>query len=211
MAKKKYYAVRKGSETGLFETWEECRARVQEYPGAQYKSFSDINEAWRYLGVDAEPPKLLEDGPEDAFGDDAVRIYVDGSYAGADEFSYGMVVLQGGRELCFSEKIADAALARMHNVAGEIKGAEAAMQYALDHQIRHVVIYHDYEGIAKWCTREWKANKPETQAYRDFYDAAGEKVTIEFRKVKGHSKDKYNDLADQLAKQALEADAGEEL
>ena len=47
----------------------------------------------------------------------------------------------------------------MRNVAGEIKGSEAAMQYALDHKIPSIIIYHDYQGIASWCNGDWKANK----------------------------------------------------
>ncbi len=70
-----------------------------------------------------------------------------------------MVILRDGREICFSKKASDKGLAQMHNVAGEIKGAEAAMQYAIDEGIRRIIIYHDYEGIAKWCLGEWKTNK----------------------------------------------------
>ena len=45
--------------------------------------------------------------------------------------------------------------------------------------------------------------KAGTIAYRDFYRKAKERVHIEFRKVKGHSNDKYNDMVDELAKEAL--------
>ena len=114
-----------------------------------------------------------------------------------------MVVLIDGKEEKFSQKMTDPQLAQMRNVAGEIKGSEAAMQYALDHKIPYIIIYHDYQGIASWCNGDWKANKPGTIAYRDFYQKAKEKVHIEFRKVKGHSNDKYNDMVDELAKEAL--------
>lgn len=135
---------------------------------------------------------------------DQVTAYVDGSYrSDTGEFSYGMVILKDGEEHTFCEKITDKDLAQMHNVAGEIKGSEAAMQYAIDHNIPEIVIYHDYEGIAKWCTGAWKANKPGTIAYQSFYQEAIRKVKIHFVKVKGHSNDKYNDMADQLAKSAL--------
>ena len=91
----------------------------------------------------------------------------------------------------------------MRNVAGEIKGAEAAMQYAFDHGMKELVIYHDYEGISRWPLREWKANKEGTIAYQAFYDKISKNVNIKFVKVKGHSGDKYNDEADRLAKEAL--------
>ena len=133
-----------------------------------------------------------------------MEIYVDGSYhAATKEFSYGMVVLVDGKEEKFSRKMTDPELAQMRNVAGEIKGSEAAMQYALDHKIPSIIIYHDYQGIASWCNGDWKANKQGTIAYRDFYKKASQKIKIQFRKVKGHSNDKYNDMVDQLAKEAL--------
>ena len=91
----------------------------------------------------------------------------------------------------------------MRNVAGEIKGAEAAMQYALDHGIREIAIYHDYEGIAKWCLGEWKTNNAGTKAYKAFHNKAKSRVKIRFVKVAGHSGNKYNDMADKLAKEAL--------
>lgn len=200
----KYYAVRRGSITGIFETWEECRASVSGYPGAEYKSFKTRQEASAYLGDDAvlQPegtaPFLEEesDGP--------VKIYVDGSYNSAtEEFSYGMVVLARTGEETYSRSFQDQELAAMHNVAGEIKGAEAAMQYALDKGLESIAIYHDYEGIAKWCLGEWKANKEGTKAYKAFYEKASRQVQISFVKVTGHSHDKYNDMADELARGAL--------
>ena len=218
MAKKKFYAVKQGRKTGMFLTWDDCRKQVMGYPGAIYKSFGTEAEAKEYLGIGdtvaggAGSDSGISGAECTAAGrtqtgtpaSDAVEIYVDGSYhAATKEFSYGMVVLIDGREEKFSQKMSDPELAQMRNVAGEIKGSEAAMQYALDHKIPSIIIYHDYQGIASWCNGDWKANKAGTIAYRDFYQKAKQKVNIEFRKVKGHSNDKYNDMVDELAKEAL--------
>ena len=136
--------------------------------------------------------------------EDRLRIYVDGSFhAGTGEFSYGMVVLLKEGIQTFHKKYDDKELAAMHNVAGEIKGAEAAMRYAMEHGIRKIAIYHDYEGFAKWCLGLWKTNKEGTRAYKSFYDEASRQVDIQFVKVAGHSGDTYNEMADQLAKEAL--------
>ena len=51
MAAKKYYAVKRGKATGIFRTWEECRACVEGYPGAVYKGFPGLEEAESYLGL----------------------------------------------------------------------------------------------------------------------------------------------------------------
>ena len=222
MAKKKFYAVKQGRKTGMFLTWDDCKKQVMGYPGAIYKSFGTREEAEAYLGVTGAQTGQKNgtvDATERTAGitrsvasgnnksentENAVEIYVDGSYhAATKEFSYGMVVLVDGKEEKFSQKMTDPELAQMRNVAGEIKGSEAAMQYALDYKIPSIIIYHDYQGIASWCNGDWKANKPGTIAYRDFYREASRKIKIQFRKVKGHSNDKYNDMVDQLAKEAL--------
>ena len=45
MTKQKFYVVWKGRKTGVFTTWEECKAQVQGYEGAQYKSFDTLLQA----------------------------------------------------------------------------------------------------------------------------------------------------------------------
>lgn len=45
MAKKKYYVVWKGKETGVFNSWDTVKKLVQGFDGAQYKSFTDKLEA----------------------------------------------------------------------------------------------------------------------------------------------------------------------
>lgn len=213
----KYYAVRKGRKEGIFRTWEECKNQVHGFAGAEYKSFKNRDEAEDYLnrglgkskeGQNTDSLKALKETIYDDLNrqdKDTIIAYVDGSYNGSDtEFSYGMVILDGSEEYKFSKKIEDRNLAQMNNVAGEIAGAMAAMEYAVIHNKKKVIIYHDYEGIAKWCMGEWKTNKEGTIAYKKYFDEIRKKIEVEFVKVKGHSNDKYNDLADELAKQALD-------
>ena len=49
MAKKKVYAVRKGRKTGLFYTWDECKAAIEGYSGAVFRGFLTEEEAKVYL------------------------------------------------------------------------------------------------------------------------------------------------------------------
>lgn len=190
----KFYAVRKGRKTGIFYDWDDCKSQVSGVSKAEYKSFKTLEEAEQYL---------LEDtitGQDD----NCIVAYVDGSYnKHTKEFSFGIVLFDNQQELHFYKKFDDIELSKMHNVAGEIKGAEAAMKYAVEHGFSKIIIYHDYEGISKWCTGEWKTNKDGTKAYKAFYDSVKSKLKVEFIKVKSHSNNKYNDLADKLAKQAI--------
>ncbi len=162
---------------------------------------------------------------------EALVAYVDGSYHSVTrEFSYGMVILswdfQGAaesekkseeeqdksqqndspvklKEQTYCEKFVDLDLASMRNVAGEIKGAEAAMRYAVSQGYSKLYIFHDYEGIARWCRGEWKAGKEGTKAYKAYYDSIQDRLQVIFVKVAAHTGDKYNEMADKLAKQAL--------
>ena len=43
--KKKYYAVWKGHHTGVFKSWDDCKAQIKDFKGAQYKSFLTFEAA----------------------------------------------------------------------------------------------------------------------------------------------------------------------
>ena len=206
----KFYAVKVGRTPGIYNTWDECKAQVDGVSGATYKSFKTAAEAAEFMGwsdnkkISQNINAVAKDSIKDTQPETEAVAYVDGSYnVATGEFSYGMVMFHEGKELHFNRRFEKSSLAEMRNVAGEIKGSEAAMEYAYNNGIKSISIYHDYEGIAKWPLRQWKANKGGTQAYQKFYDKISEKVNITFIKVKGHSGDRYNDEADRLAKEAL--------
>lgn len=204
MAAKKYYAVKAGRQTGLFTSWTDCKAQVEGYSGAIYKSFPTVQEAQQYLWGSQEQQQMQ---PEDVtqLADYEMIAYVDGSYhSGKRMFAYGAVIFYQGAEYHLKGSDDDSELVEMRNVAGEIRGAEQAMAFALEHQAQILHIYHDYEGIARWCTGEWQAKKIGTQQYRQTYQQTKQQgVKIHFHKVKGHSGNQYNELADRLAKAAL--------
>ena len=194
--KKKYYAVRNGRQTGLLETWAACRASIQGYPNAIYKSFFTREEAEAYLSAGDATPKL--DGAT------ALTAYVDGSYmSGKRRIGFAAVLLKNGETLQpISGALTDPSLLPFRNVAGELAAAMRAMQYAVQHGEPELIIWHDYEGIAAWCTGAWAANTAVSQAYRDYYLSVKDRLTVEFRKVRGHSGNLFNDMADELAKAA---------
>ncbi|MCB4798173.1 ribonuclease H1 domain-containing protein [Neotamlana laminarinivorans] len=47
--KKKYYTVWKGHKTGVFESWNDCKAQITNFEGAQYKSFLTFDAAKKAL------------------------------------------------------------------------------------------------------------------------------------------------------------------
>lgn len=216
----KYYVVKKGHKIGIYKTWDKCKKQVLGYPGAVYKKFMSLDEANDFLNSEYEykktnnkerdtskcekescSKKIQEPIVLDKYD---VVAYVDGSYnIRTKEFSYGMVIMVEDEEKYFKEKYKDVTLRDMRNVAGEIMGSMSAMKYCMDNGYKSVIIHFDYEGIEKWCTGAWKTNKIGTKKYKEFYDSLKDKIHITFKKVKAHSGDKYNDIADRLAKSAL--------
>lgn len=192
----KYYAVRQGREVGIFTTWDECKRLVTGYKGAEYKSFTDKASALAFLGNSTPSESVSPDS-------DTIIAYVDGSYNIKTKiFACGVVIITAEGEKYLSQSYDDKELATMRNVAGEIKGSVAAMEYCLQNNIKNLHIFYDYAGIEKWCNGEWKTNKSGTIDYKNFYDSIHDKLSVTFHKVKGHSGDKYNDMADMLAKKA---------
>jgi hypothetical protein len=63
----KYYAVRRGRVNNIIYTsWFECKAQVHQYPGAEYKSFTNYDQATAYLqakGDRTQPAPLVPDTP----------------------------------------------------------------------------------------------------------------------------------------------------
>lgn len=197
MAKKKYYAVKNGRKIGIYETWEDCKAQVDEYGGAEYKSFSTREEAEIYLG--GSDISLTLDIPKDT-----LCAFVDGSFdVSSNRYGSGMVLLYQGEEKTFFKAGNHPALVSMRNVAGEITAAVMAMRYAVTNHFPKIIIYHDYEGIAKWCRGEWKTERDGTKMYKEFYDSIKDQLSVTFVKVAAHTGNHYNEIADSLAKQSL--------
>ncbi|MDX9917236.1 MAG: ribonuclease H family protein [Gudongella sp.] len=197
---KKYYAVRLGRKPGVYETWEECKNQVHGYPGSVYKSFLSKDEALAYV---KNSRNFIEKTP-DNFSEGEAFAYVDGSYdAETGTYSYGIVILTLNEKITMSGRETDRDMARMRNVAGELKGAMEAMSWAVENGFKKLRIYYDYSGIEEWANGLWKTNKEGTKAYKEYYDSVTEKLQIEFVKVKAHSGDEYNEEADSLARNAL--------
>jgi ribonuclease HI len=199
MAKKKFYAVKVGRASGIYQTWDECKRQVDGFSGALYKSFLTIEEARQYLdesrgkAVD-QPVCRMEKGKH-------YDIYVDGSYYNK-QYSWGFAAYRG-EELVHTASGAgeDHEAAAIHNVAGELAATVKAIEWAKTQEPDSITIHHDYIGISEWATGRWKANNQFTQGYAAF--AATCLDWVNFHKVAGHSGIPGNELADKLAGEAL--------
>ena len=192
-----YYAVRKGRKTGIFESWEECQKHITGYSGAEFKKFKELHQAEIYLSAES----LNNAANDDLKG---LHAYIDGSFSEKiTETGYGAVILFDG-EIIHTIKGSSKKYIDMRNVAGELFAAAVSIKWALDNGYQSISLHHDYSGIAHWAKGEWKTNQEGTINYKKFIDDISKKINISFVKVKGHSGDTYNDMADKLAKEALQ-------
>ena len=141
-----------------------------------------------------------------------MKIYTDGSYLGkkySGKTGYGAIILSSTDDAnskpshiiygCLIDEYA-----HMHNVGGEIWAVVSGIEYAANVlHAKELEIYHDYIGISHWAAGVWKCKNPMTREYRNFIKKMRESVTITFHKVKAHSNNPLNDLADSYAKKGI--------
>ncbi len=200
----KFYAVRNGRKPGIYTTWPVCEAQVKGFPLASYKSFSTRGEAEAFL-AGARPAATPKPSAAARVATNTVHVWVDGSCLQHGEeplrFGWAYVILDGERELHRGKGHTIPANAKQHrNVAAEIQAVLRALTWCRKHGIAAATIYFDYQGLASWVLGEWKTNTPFTRSYAAKVRAMEMRLT--WQKVRAHSGETYNELVDELAKEA---------
>jgi len=195
--RKKYYAVKNPGPRRVFNSWRECQAYVKGKSRAVFKGFVSAEDAQAYLNSD-----LPASGIEKC---DASRIYVDGSFMEdvSDRAGWAFVVVEGGKETARSSGVtSEPALSR--NIDGEFEAVLRAAMWCEENGRVNPVIVHDYSGIAEFALGNWNASSDTAQRYvRYLTRARVSRLKMQFEAVNAHSGDKWNDVVDGLAKDAI--------
>ncbi|MFC2048675.1 RNase H family protein [Elusimicrobiota bacterium] len=140
--------------------------------------------------AETKKSKLVSDG--------RISIYTDGTFINGI-IGIGAVAIKGDIIIMeLSERIRKQGLEEHRQIAGEIYAVVEALKWCEKNGIAEAVVYYDYLGIEKWATGQWKTKHRFIEKYIDFIDKC--EIIIIWNKVKGHSGDKWNEYADELAK-----------
>lgn len=133
-----------------------------------------------------------------------ITIYTDGSYnPSIKTYGAGIVVCKGNTVID-KIKYNGTKYHSARNVAGEILASVEAIAYCKEKGYNNITIKHDYLGVGYWADGKWKTKQELTTKYKSFVNSyRNEGMTITFKHIKGHSSNEMNDLADKLAKEAV--------
>ena len=210
---KKIYAVADGRQTGLFNSWAECEKAVRGYPGAKFKGFADKQSALAWLkGFSSDQSAATVIPPNDA---DYV-IFTDGS------------CLKNPGAGGWAAIIIEAATGKTHELKGgeanttnnRMEMSAAVNALAATAENARIILYTDSQylknAFTKYWLKNWKKNGWQTSAgepvkNRELWERLDALVItrrIDFRWVKGHAGNNFNERCDELARSEAAKFAG---
>lgn len=206
----KVYAIKRGRIVGKVYSWDECLQATKGYPSAEYKSFKSDVEADAYLrgeevvkAIDNKGNKVEIKKP---VSEDVVNLFCDGGYKD-DMYSFGTYLECANKDylacgMFDTNSVAYQTGAR--NIIGECVGCLSGLELLASLGYKRVNIYHDYEGLSKWVTGEYKAKSEIALRYKSTFEAIVRQYGIQYRffYVNGHKGIRGNEIADKLSTRA---------
>lgn len=195
----KVYAVRKGHQTGIYETWSEAQKQVNGYGGAEFKSFKNRKDAEEYLNLGkTNQQNILK-------SKNILQIYTDGSYNQDKNIAgYGIVFVKNNKIIHEVSGKVNAQDVSSRNVIGEIWGALLGVTIAIKGKYKEVELMYDFANLERWAIGTYKANTSLSKMYTNKMQNMMKQINIIFTKVEAHTGVTYNERADVLAKKGAE-------
>lgn len=226
---KKFYAVKKGYQPGIYTSWPECQRQVSGYAGAVYKGFPSRDVALAWLKGAATPAKpqqlsLSLDANDVAFASPAIRLYTDGGSR-----NHGN---KRGQHVKSDDKAAWAYLIeyRQQRITGtdgefgatnnkmEVTALVKALEYLLDHHLNdepilatldsHYVLDPIMKGwLYGWRRRGWVTASGSPVANRELWETVLRLLPrfshLRFGWTKGHAVNQGNNTVDELLNETM--------
>ena len=193
-----YYAVYKGYETGIFNTWDECCENVKGYKNAKYKKFTKLDEAkefvkFGFIMPDDENHDLTK--PE-VYDENVINVYTDGSC-----INNGKSDAKAGIGIFFSDdderNVSRKVIGKQTNNVAELTAIKT-VYYILKNEIKsnkNIRIYSDSKYAINCCTdygkkherKMWKEDIPNLELVKEIYLLYKNLKNVDFIHVKAHT------------------------
>ena len=207
----RYYAIAKGVNIGIFNTWEECKANTNGYSGAIFKKFAIKKEAENFL---------LDFDIGNSVFDADYYVYTDGSCInnGKENAIAGIGIYFGENDV---RNVSQRVIGKQSNNTGEL-GAIYHLYDIIESDIlsgkkigivsdsRYAIICATTYG-KKNDDKEWKKDIPNKEIVKKIFELYKDKSNIKFFHIMAHTgkMDIHsigNDGADKLANKAIGLD-----
>ncbi len=217
----KFYAVRKGKKTGIYGTWDECKAQVNGYAGAEYKSFKTQSEAKEYMGLSKpnkkSAPKMTKSGSIQLYSDGGSRNH--GNKLGQhvkdnDKAAWAYLIIRNGKKHYASDGEFGATNNKM-----EVLGLVNALQYIIDQgwqneaidailDSKYVLDSINKGWLNSWRRRGWKksdgTNIKNKNEFMQLSALLGQFKHLNFKWTKGHAENVGNNFVDKLLNNTMD-------
>ena len=155
----KVYAVKKGTRTGLFHTWDECKEATKGYSGAEYKGFPDERSALLWL-MGETPKKVKATSEIKALkSKDECNVFVSGIYEATNKLCGLAVIVEDiTHKETYLTSVVDSYCEKSKNIAANVLSAYVGLQIAIELGYKNVNLYSSYDGIGHWANKDWAVN-----------------------------------------------------
>lgn len=212
MAKKKFYAVAVGSQTGIFTDWTTAEQQVKGFPGARYKSFFSKEDAEKWMQDPIYRKKISSPGRTAQKGVDLesngadIVIYTDGGCSNnPGPGGYGAVIVAAGRQVEVSGGYRLTTNNRMEMMAAivALRRFETSTESIQLYSDSSYLVNGIKKGwVVKWQRVGWKKSDGRDVLNIDLWKELirlTAKGNVCFQWVKGHAGNALNERCDRLA------------
>jgi ribonuclease HI len=214
--KQSYYAVHRGHQPGIFNTWVECKQSITKYRGAVFKKFDNLEDAERFVLQGKLSEVNTVDTIDPSFIPNTI-VYTDGACInnGKRNARAGIGIYFGQRD---SRNVSRRIIGKQTNNTAELTAIIEAYNI-LQNDIRNglnILIYSDSTYAIRACTTygaklhklKWNKDVPNLELVKLGYNLFLDKPNIKLAYIKAHTggKDIHsigNEHADRLANKSL--------
>lgn len=226
----KYYAVKKGRKTGVFNSWRECEQQVSGFSGAKYKSFKTLADAKIWLSegetsnfvpakkntaknesssLKSAPIKLWTDGGSRNHGNKKGQHVMKN-----DPAAWAFCVIKDGKKYTASDgeygstnnRMEVMALVKALKFLGRQGWQNEQIVATLDS--KYVLDAITKKWISGWQRRGWRTSAETPVANKELWQEVSTLLPyfshLDFQWTKGHAKNAGNILVDQLLNNTMD-------